>query len=149
VYEFCFEDGNGYAKTDCSGLDCPEQFLWSADISLIGKGGCGQGEIFHLRKHQSSGDPEVEGRNIDKEEQRRAGGALRGPKVDRGWGARCALETQCPATLTQDAGDPGDQVMGDPAFPEDAGRRVGVDVVKAWFDVRKEGGASAGFLSRS
>ena len=82
----------------------------------------------------------MEGRDINKKNQVRAGGALRGPNLDRGWGARCALENQCAATLTEEGSDPGDQVMGDPAFPEDAGQTWVIDVMKTGFDVQKKGG---------
>jgi len=48
----------------------------------------------------------VEGRDINKKNQVRAGGALRGPNLDRGWGAQCALENQCAAILTEEGSDP-------------------------------------------
>jgi len=77
----------------------------------------------------------LRGPNLD-----RGWGALRGPNLDRGWGARCPLENQFAATLTEEGSDPGDQVMGDPAFPEDAGQTWVIDVMKTGFDVQKKGG---------
>jgi len=69
VYEFCFEDGEGYAKTYCPSLDCPEQFLSSANVTSKGKGRGSHGEIVYVGTHQASRDPEMEGCNLDKEKQ--------------------------------------------------------------------------------
>jgi len=65
VYEFYFEDGKGYAKMDCPGLDCPEQFLQLADVPSVGKGSGSQGEVVHVGEQQSSRDPEVEGHDVN------------------------------------------------------------------------------------
>jgi len=61
VSNFCFDDGEGYAKAYRLGLDCCEQFLQSADVPSVGKGGGSQGEIVPVRAHQPWRDPEVEG----------------------------------------------------------------------------------------
>jgi len=99
VYEFCLEDGKGYAKTYCPGLDRPEQFLQSADVPSVEEGGGSQGEVVHVGKHQPYRDPEVEGRNINKEEQRGDRGALGGLDIDGCWGTRCAVKDKCAGTL--------------------------------------------------
>jgi len=64
---------------------------------------------------------------------------LRGLNIDGGWGAWWALANQRAAMLTQEGSAPGDQVVGDPVFPEAAGQSRVVDVIKACFDVQKEG----------
>jgi len=82
----------------------------------------------------------VEGRNVDEELQGRDRGALRGPNVEGGWGAWCALENQRAARFSSKGSNPGNQVVGDTGFPQDAGQSWVVDVVKACLDVPKEDG---------
>jgi len=82
----------------------------------------------------------MQGRNVNKEKQRRDGGALRGADIDGGQGAWRDLENQCAATITQKGSDSGDQVVGYPTFPEDEGQCCIVGLVKTRFDVQKEGG---------
>jgi len=57
-----------------------------------------------------------------------------------GWGSWCTLEDQRATTVTLEGSDPGNQVVGDAAFPQDAGQGGVVDVVNACFDVQKKGG---------
>ena len=110
------------------------------DGPSIGKVGGSWREIIHIGEHQSLWDPEVEGRDIIKETQGRDGGDLRGPKIDRGRGSWCALANQHAAALSLQGSDPGNQVIGDPAVPEDAGQSQVIDVIKASLEVQKEGG---------
>jgi len=120
--EFCLEDGKGYSKASCPCLKLCEQLLKTADVSTIGKRGAGQGEVVHVAEHQASGDYEVAVGEINKEEQWKDGGALNGPNINGGWGALCPLEDQRAAGLAHERSHPGDQVVGDRAFPEDAGQ---------------------------
>ena len=59
----------------------------------------------------------MEGQDADQEKQRGDWGAWRGPDIDGGWGARRSLEDQGATAFTQGRSNPGDQVVGDPAFP--------------------------------
>jgi len=67
VYELRFWNEKRYAQVHCAGLTDPEQFSKSADALSVGTGGGSQREITHPGKYQSSGNPELEGRYINKE----------------------------------------------------------------------------------
>jgi len=99
-----------------------------------------QGEIVHVREHQPSWDPEMEGCYVDDEKERGDGGALRGTKVDGSWGTQRTLENQGAVALALAGSNPGDEIQRDPTFREDAGQSQIVDVVKAGFDVQENGG---------
>jgi len=84
-------------------------------------------------------DPEVKGCNVNEEKNHREGGALRGRNIDGGGGACRTLENHRAATLPYNCGNPGDQVLRDPTFPNDAGQSWVVDIVKPRFEVHKKG----------
>jgi len=108
LYKFCFREGEGYAQTHISGLDSLEQSLQRVDVSSVGKRDDGQAEVVQVGEHQPTWDSEVKGCQVDKEQEGGDGGALRGPKVDRGWAA---------AAVAQEGSDPEDLIGGDPALP--------------------------------
>ena len=63
-----------------------------------------------------------------------------GSNVDRGRGPRGPLEDEGAAPFAEEGRNPGDKVWRDPAFPQDAGQGVVIDVVKSRLDVQKLGG---------
>jgi len=65
---------------------------------------------------------------------------LGGSDIDWGWGSWCPLENQGAASFAQKGRNPGNQVWGYPAFPQDSGESFVVDVVETCFYVQKQGG---------
>jgi len=64
---------------------------------------------------------------------------LRAADINGGWGPWGPLKNWGAALFSQEGRDPGDQVAGDTALPQDAGKSGVVDVVEPCFDVQKQG----------
>jgi len=60
--------------------------------------------------------------------------------VDGVWNTWGALEDEGTALITEEGGNPGDQVGGDPAFPQDARKRVVFNVNESGLNIQEQGG---------
>jgi len=140
MYQFSFRDRKGDAQAGRLPFKLVEEILEPSDVATIGEGSHCEGEVGHIRDHQTPRDPEVQWRNVEKKEERGDWGALGGSDVDWGWGPWCPLENQGAASFPQKGRNPGDQVGGYPAFPPEAGQSFVVDVVEPRFYIQQQGG---------
>jgi len=65
---------------------------------------------------------------------------LGGSNLDGGRGPRGPLKDESAAPFAKEGRNPGDEVWRDPAFPQDSGQSVVIDVVKSRLDVQEQGG---------
>ena len=84
----------------------------------------------------------MEGGDVDEEQQRGYGGALRGPDLNRCFCARGALEDQGAGAFREEGGDLVDHVRGDVFSEEEGPEFGGVDIVETGLDVEEMGGHS-------
>jgi len=59
MYQFCFCDQKRDAQAGRLSFKPVEEILEPADVATIGKGSHHEGEVVHIRDHQTPRDPEM------------------------------------------------------------------------------------------
>jgi len=59
MYQFCFCDRKGDTQAGCLSFKPGEEILEPADVATVGKGGHCEGEVVHVRDHQTPRDREM------------------------------------------------------------------------------------------
>ena len=64
MYQFCLRHRERDAQGGRLSFQLLEELLEPADVATIGEGGYCEGEVVHLRDHQTPRDPEMLWRNV-------------------------------------------------------------------------------------
>ena len=140
VYQFSLCDRKRDAQAGRLLFQPVEEILEPSDVATVGEGSYCEGEVVHVRDHQTPRDPEMQWRHVEEKEERGDRRPLGGSDIDWGWGSWRPLENQGAASLAQKGRNPGNQIWGYPAFPQDSGQSFVVDVVEPCFYIQEQGG---------
>jgi len=70
VYQLRFCDRKGDAQAGRLSFKLLEEFLEPADVATVGEGGYCEGEVVHIRDHQTPRDPEMQWSHVEEEKER-------------------------------------------------------------------------------
>ena len=65
MYQFCLCNRKRDAQAGRLSFKLLEEFLEPADVATIGEGGYCEGEVVHIRDHQTPRDPEMQWCNVE------------------------------------------------------------------------------------